>query len=404
MFSGKGLASCPAGTPDRGEAADCPGHIPVLRPLLPTAEQLTPYLRRIDATRIYANWGPLASEFERRLCEHFRLPAGCVVSSSSGTAALVGAILATAGRAGPNRPYAMVPAFTFVATAVAVEHCGFQPYLLDVGPHDWTIDPDTLAAHPLLSQVGVVVPVAAFGRALPQDRWLAFRRRTGIPVVIDAAAGFESLGEDPESLIGGVPAALSFHATKSLAIGEGGCVVCRDTAISGRVGQALNFGFAGSRSSGSPSTNGKLSEYHAAVGLAQLDVWPATRPALRAVADRYRLAFGPALANRFHGMPGVAGCYALFYCSSREESDGVRAGLVKAGVDYRQWYGDGLLQHPHFADASHEALPNTERLGQRLLGVPTAVDLSDEAIARVVRAVSDAVSPLGDRRPALEPI
>ena len=60
--------------------------IPVLRPLLPTAERLLPYLSRIDASRCYTNWGPLVSEFEGRLARHFRVPRHGVVSASSGTA------------------------------------------------------------------------------------------------------------------------------------------------------------------------------------------------------------------------------------------------------------------------------------------------------------------------------
>ena len=70
-----------------------PNRIPVLRPQLPPAEQLLPVLKRIDEARIYTNWGPLSSELEGRLARTLRLPAGGVVSASSGTAALVGAIL-----------------------------------------------------------------------------------------------------------------------------------------------------------------------------------------------------------------------------------------------------------------------------------------------------------------------
>src|SRR5579862_9688398 len=93
--------------------------VPVLRPLLPSADDLLPYLRRIDETRIYTNWGPLTVELESRLCDRFGVPEPGVVSAASGTHALVGAILATAGRATPERPVALIPALTFVATAVA---------------------------------------------------------------------------------------------------------------------------------------------------------------------------------------------------------------------------------------------------------------------------------------------
>jgi hypothetical protein len=53
-----------------------PETIPVLRPLLPQADRLLPYLRRIDASRIYTNWGPLASELECRLSGQFGLTDG----------------------------------------------------------------------------------------------------------------------------------------------------------------------------------------------------------------------------------------------------------------------------------------------------------------------------------------
>jgi dTDP-4-amino-4,6-dideoxygalactose transaminase len=101
--------------------------VPVLRPRLPDASRLHRYLRRIDAAREYTNWGPLSREFETRLCDNFDVRHGSVITAASGTAALVGAILALTGRARREAPLAILPAFTFVATAAAVEQCGFSP-------------------------------------------------------------------------------------------------------------------------------------------------------------------------------------------------------------------------------------------------------------------------------------
>src|SRR5687768_8800347 len=112
------------GTP----AAATGRHIPVLRPQLPDAERLLPYLRRIDASRLYTKYGPLVTQLEARLTRHLALPAGGRASASSRTAGRVGAILAVAGRATGRRPLALVPDYTFVATAVAAEQCGFRPH------------------------------------------------------------------------------------------------------------------------------------------------------------------------------------------------------------------------------------------------------------------------------------
>ena len=165
--------------------------IPVLRPLLPTANRLLPYLARIDETRTYSNWGPLVNELQERLCGELGPPPGSIVCASSGTTALVGAILATAGRAASDRPLAVVPALTFVGTALAVEECGFTIVVADVDATSWTLDPIQLAQELDLDHVGLIVPVAPFGRPVDQSRWQTFRERTRIPVVIDGAASFD---------------------------------------------------------------------------------------------------------------------------------------------------------------------------------------------------------------------
>ena len=378
--------------PARGEA---PGAEKVLRPQLPPAERLLPYLRRIDASRVYSNWGPLASEFEDRLSEHLGLPAGGTVSASSGTAALVGAILASADRAIEERPLALLPAFTFVATAAAVEQCGYRPYLLDVDAGTWMLDPERLLSHPALDQVGLAVAVAPFGRPVPQADWQAFRDETGIPVVIDGAASFDRLAVAPDTFLGDIPVAISFHATKCFATGEGGCVASTDTDLVLRIGQALNFGFQGTRESRSAGINGKMSEYHAAVGLAELDGWPEKRLALEAVADEYRRRLEDAGLSGLVATPDIGASYIIFRCDDAAEADRVHESLRQAGVDHRLWYGRGLHHHASFAGLRREELAVTEELAPCLVGVPLAPDLTEATIGQVVDALRLGV---GDRR------
>jgi dTDP-4-amino-4,6-dideoxygalactose transaminase len=365
--------------------------IPVLRPLLPSAERLAPYLRRIDETRIYTNWGPLVIELEGRLCGHFGLEGGAVVSAGSGTAALTGAILARAGRATAERPVALVPAFTFVATAIAVEQCGYDLYLADVDPESWMLDPDRVAALDL-DRVGLVVPVAPFGRSVPQEPWRSFSERTGIPVVIDGAASFECVGGNPDAFLGEIPVAMSFHATKSFSTAEGGCVVCSDLRLSHATMKALNFGFHDSRDSELRSINGKLSEYHAAIGLAELDGWTEKQAAIEVMLAAYRRAFAAAgLSDRLVATPDVASAYVLFRCESAAEAARTGEQLSKGSIDFRIWYGGGLHAHTYLAGCAREDLPVTDDLAPRILGLPMAPDLPEASIRRVVEALVSAV-------------
>jgi len=370
--------------------------VPVFRPQLPDAARLLPYLRRIDDSRTYTNWGPLVTELEQRLASHFGLAEHRVVSASSGTAALVGAILATAGRASLGRPLAIVPAFTFVATAIAVEQCGYRPYIVDVDPDTWALDPEELCGHPRLDQVGIVVVAAPFGRPIPQESCRTFRRRTGIPIVIDGGASFEALCNDPSQHIGDVPVALSFHATKSFSTGEGGSVVSTDRAVSTLVAQALNFGFHETRNSSMASTNGKMSEYHAAVGLAELDGWREKRHALHEVADRYRTRLAAAgVLDRFRGAPEVAGCYALFEAEHALQSHRLQDHLQRAGVEFRLWYGGGLNRQRYFEDVAQDTLDVTGELSPRVVGLPTAPDLEERVIDQVVSVIVTAIHHTG---------
>lgn len=362
----------------------------MLRPRLPVLSRLEPYIRRIDESRIYSNWGPLVTELERRLDE----PLGArVVSASSGTSALVGACLAVAGRASAERPIAVLPAFTFVATAVAVAECGYEVYLADVDAATWALDPARLVRDVDLSRVGLVVPVAPYGRPVPQDAWRAFQDETGMPVVVDAAASFELLLGDPSSYVGEIPVTLSLHATKTFSSGEGGCVLCASDELAERVMQALNFGFRDSRDSASASINGKLSEYHAAVGLAELDGWSDKQEAVRRVSESYARAFDDAgVRSQLVVWPDVASCYTLLACADGEDATSVAAALAAASIDYRFWYAGGVQKNTHFADVTHEPLPVTEQLAARLVGLPAAIDLDEPAIARIAHAVASVLA------------
>ena len=368
-------------------------NIPVLRPRLPSADRLLPYLRQIDATRYYSNGGRLVQQLEARLAAQLRRPEGSVVAAASGTQALIGAILAGAGRAAPERPLAVMPAYTFVATAVAAEHCGYQPYLADIDAETWLLDAERLLRHAERDRIGLVMPVAPFGRPVPQAPWNKFSQETGIPVVIDGAASFEGVGSDPARYLGTTPIALSFHATKSFATAEGGAIVSTDLDFCRRAGQALNFGFWGTRDSATASTNGKMSEYHAAIGLAELDEWTDKQAAFRRVAETYdRLASGVKLADRLVLAPDVAGCYALFRCMNAAEARKVQDTLEERGIDYRLWYGLGMHRQTYFGTLPRGDLATTDRIAPLVLGLPVAPDLSEAAIARVTAALVRAVA------------
>lgn len=366
--------------------------VPVNRPRLPSAGLVGRYLLRTDAARYYTNHGPLAEELQRRLADRFGLPAQQAVLASSGTAGLVGAILAVAGRATEAQPYCICPAFTFVATAIAAITCGFEPLIVDVDPMSWSLLPAMLKDVKELDRVGLVIPVAPMGLRPELDPWNGFQAETGIPVVMDAAACFDTLDRGQLQRCD-YPVVVSLHATKTMSTAEGGLVLCRDKDQATDISRALNFGFMGSRESVGPSTNGKLSEYHAAVGLADLDGWADKRAGFLAAAAGYREA-----ARRF-GIDGwifvdedQATPYAHVLAPGAAAARAIMAALAEAGFDSRRWYLDGLHRHPALASAARTVTPVTDDLAPRLVGLPFACDLEAQTIRRIVGVIAGALT------------
>ena len=185
----------------------------------------------------------------------------------------------------------VIPAWTFVASPQAAMLAGLVPYFVDVDPRTWALEPDAvddiIASAP--GEVGAVMPVAPFGRPIDVGGWDRFRSRTGFAVVIDAAAGFDTVAAT------GTPAVVSLHATKVFGTGEGGFVLCDDGDLVVDIRRRMNFGFHGSREATVPAFNAKFSEYHAAVGHAALDEWPGARAEWLPVSGRYREALAALL-------------------------------------------------------------------------------------------------------------
>ena len=256
-----------------------PTRLPVCRPLLPTHAHIARYIAEIDELRWYSNFGPLYSRFAARLGESRGVSANQVTVVSNATVGLTLSLRATGAAEG----YCMVPAWTFAATPMAVEAAGLKRWFVDIDPIRWSLTPEiavrSLSEAP--GRVAAVMPVAPFGAAVEIAAWDEFTAGTGIPVVVDAAAGFDTLE------VGRTPSVVSLHATKALGIGEGGAVFSTDSDHIAAVRGLSNFGLHGSRLASVSGMNGKLSEYSCAVGLAALDEWPVRRQQFRERAARY---------------------------------------------------------------------------------------------------------------------
>ena len=353
-----------------------------MRPKLPSAQRLGPYLRSIDSSRIYSNFGPLVDSLEERLAAHFNLPKGTVATVANATFGLTLALMAQNARPGT---LCAIPAWTFIASAQSAVMAGLVPYFVDVDAETWAADPDTIAAMiaGAPQPVGAVMPVVPFGRPVDIAAWDRFRSRTGLPVVIDAAAGFDAV------TAGTTPAVVSLHATKVFGVGEGGFVMSEDSSLIDEIRDRSNFGFAISREAVKPAINAKLSEYHAAVGLAALDEWDQVRNEWMAVAEAYRQALPETNWMRFQEGFGISWitstCVLSVFDAGAEQAERV---MAKAGIETRRWWGRGAHAHPATAAFPRTLLSVTEELARTTIGIPFFRDLDAGEIERIADALS----------------
>jgi dTDP-4-amino-4,6-dideoxygalactose transaminase len=357
--------------------------IPVAKPRLPPLAALAPYIERIDRARWYSNFGPLCDEFEARLAARFGLESVGVSTISNATVGLHLALKAAGAKEGT---LCLLPSWTFSASVHAAIEAGLIPFFADVGA-DGLLTP--AIAHEAIrsapGEVGAVMPVAVCGQPIDPRPWDQFSEEYGLPVVLDAAPGFD--GARPGQGL----SVVSLHATKVLGVGEGGFVMSSDPDLIGSVRRRANFGFLGTREAKVEATNGKLSEYAAALGLAGLDEWPERRAAFQAVALRYRenLADAPGATLPEGWGEDWLSTTCVVQLEDPAATMPVLDALHAASVETRAWWGRGMHTHRAFADYPRLALPTTERLAQTVLGLPFYIDMTPEETDTVCSALRE---------------
>lgn len=353
------------------------------RPNIGDPERFLDRVRRIFANRWLTNNGPFVQEFEARIAEFCGVK-HCIAMTNA-TVALEIAVCAAGMEA-----EVIVPAFTFVATVHALQWQGIKPVFCDVDPRTHALDPRRVAEL-ITERTGGILGVHVWGRPAPVDELADLAARHDLPLVFDAAHAFGCSHRG--RMIGsfGHAEVFSFHATKFVNCFEGGCVVTNDAALDRKIRFMKNFGFAGLDQVVHVGTNGKMSEVAAAMGLTSLEDMPAFVAVNRQHYDGYRA--------QFSGMRGVT----LQHFDAAERNNyqyvvlDIDAGATGIGRDdlLTVLRAENVLARRYFYPGCHRMepyrsmpqatahLPQTERLVQRVLQLPTGTAVGPADIERI---------------------
>jgi dTDP-4-amino-4,6-dideoxygalactose transaminase len=285
----------------------------------------------------------------------------------------------------------VLPANSYIATALAVSHVGANPVLVDCQPGTLAIDPEHVEAA-ITDRTRAIVPVHFAGQAADLRAILASATRRGIYVVEDAAQAHGTMWQGRRCGSIGVVGCFSFYPSKNLgAYGDGGMATTSNPELAQRLRRLRNYGERAKYDHVVRGLNSRLDEIQAAVlavKLRRLECWNEAR---QAHADEYRalldgvgdLAWQKPVANSSH-------IYHLFLVET-DVRDALREHLAEQGVQTGIHYPKPI----HLQDAYAElglragAFPESERVAARTLSLPMYPELTSAQVAYVAGAVRE---------------
>lgn len=346
------------------------------------SEQLRAAFERVMLADAFILGGEVEA-FEREFAGYCQV-ADCV-GVASGTAAL--ALTLMAAGIGPGDEV-VVPAHTFIASALAVLHAGATPVFCDVERDTGLIDPDSAEAV-VGSRTAAIMAVHLYGQACDMERINAIARHHGLFVLEDAAQahGASCGGERVGSL--GDAAAFSFYPSKNLgALGDGGAVCTGDPQLAARVRELRHLGQRGKGEHVVVGYNERLDGLQAAllrVKLPHLDAWNTAR---RVHASHLREGLSEELIvlSERPGTPCVFHLFPVRHIARDRLAELIRAEGIQVGLHY----SPAVHRHAAFAGLPASSrpieLPEAEAWAAQELSLPMFAELTDAETRRVVEA------------------
>jgi perosamine synthetase len=323
--------------------------------------------------------GPKVEEFEAAIADACGVGHAAVVSS--GTAALHLALLALGVGRGDE---VIVPAYTFPATANAVELCGGRAVLVDVDPDTFTLRPE-LVGDAVTDRTRAVLAVHLFGR--PVD-WAALRSVVPdrVALIEDAAGALGARYRDTPCGSLGVMGCLSFHPRKIVTTGEGGAVTTDNPEFAAAVRRLRHHGIAtadGEVDILEPGLNYRLPDVLCALGIPQLARLEELLRARERVAGLYEARLADVLPTPSAAEGDRHGWQA--YVVRLDRRDEALHALRAEGIEVQI----GTYAVHHFtAYRDRGTFPGADRAFERALALPFATSMTEAQVERVGDALS----------------
>lgn len=365
----------------------------VNKPYLPPLEELLPLLRQIWDSKVLTNMGPMHKELESRLCEY--LGVEYISLFNNGTIALMAALkcLELTGEV-------ITTPYSFAATSHSLIWQGLTPVFVDIDSESLNINPSCIEDE-ITPSTTAILAVHCYGIPCATEEIKKIADKYSLKVIYDAAHAFGVECDCGSLLNHGDLSVLSLHATKVFNTFEGGAVICKDRETKEKLDRLKSFGYAGEDCILEVGINGKMSEFNAAVGLAQLNHIDAV------IDDRKRIAYSyKKHLEKIYGieMLNTDKCkkYNYSYLPIRIDKsfcldrDALYKCLREHGIHARRYFYPLLSEleiYRSFKHSSHGQLNVALKAASEMLCLPIYPGLLEEDIIRICDVIRKAATP-----------
>jgi dTDP-4-amino-4,6-dideoxygalactose transaminase len=363
------------------------------RPNIGSREVFLKRVNEILDRRWLSNNGPVVQEFEKRVAETLRVKH--VLAMCNATAAIE-----IACRALGLKGEVILPSYTFVATAHALQWQEITPVFCDMDAATHNIDPTKIERFITPKTTGII-GVHVWGRGCETEAIEAIAAKRNLKVIYDASHGFgctkggRMLGTFGECEV------FSFHATKFINCLEGGVVATNNDELAYQMRMMTNFGFTGFDKVEYLGINGKMNEISAAMGLTNLEAmediitsnrrnYEAYKAGLENVIGISVIDYDPAERNNYQ--------YVVIEVDPEvcpRKRDEIVDALHAENIIARKYFWPGCHKMEPYRSMQPNAgllLPETERIASRVVVLPTGQTMEEEMVGRVCEIIRNAAT------------
>lgn len=368
-----------------------PEPIPVGQLYFPSWQRYQASMEGIFERRYYTNQGPLTREFEAKLESYLGVKHVICVTNATIGLMMAAEALELTGRV-------ILPSFTFIASAQSLSWCGLEPVFCDVDPHTHQIDINQLDK--LFDEsVSAIMGVNLWGGACSPETLEEYVKKKGIQVYFDSAHAFGC--EVNGKRVGGFGSleVFSFHATKILSACEGGCISTNDDIIASKLRNIRSSYGAGHPVSVVKTSNGRMSEAQAAIGLLSLEDLGANQANNRAIFETYKELLATVDGIKLVNPSGVTVSNYQYVVVEIDELDfGLSRDqlilvLEADNILARRYFYPGLHRTAEFSGGvCGEELPETDALSHRCLQLPVGAAVDIDTVHKICKIISLAAS------------